>query len=342
MKLYPNKLKASLKQLLPIYVVSGDDPFLCQEACDQIRAAAKAQGHDEREVFQAERNFDWGEFYQASNSLSLFAQKRVIELRLSSAKPSDQGIKTLLEYCAQPAQDTLLLISLPRLDSSALKSKWVKALLESSDCGFMQIYPVDAKELPQWIMQRLAEQGLSAEAQAVDLIVTRVEGNLLAAVQEIEKLKLLSDKTHLDLATVQTCIADSARYDVFTLVDAALNGEAQRSLKILSGLRGEGMDTPIILWAIARDIRQLAQLSVQYSQGIPSDKLLSKIWPQTRRPLFSKALSRHSAEQWQQMLSLAQRIDEQGKGQAVGDPWISLTNLLLEVCAQPLFRHAPH
>ncbi|MFT0213432.1 DNA polymerase III subunit delta [Pseudomonas sp. F1_0610] len=342
MKLYPNKLKSSLKQLLPIYVVSGDDPFLCQEACDLIRATAKQQGHDEREIFYADRNFDWGQFYQASASLSLFAQKKVIELRLSSSKLTDQGVKTLIEYAQQPAPDTLLLISLPKLDGSTLKSKWAKALLDSPDCGFMQIYPVDSKELPQWIMQRLTEQGLSADAQAIDLIVTRVEGNLLAAVQEIEKLKLLSNKSHLDIDTVQACIADSARYDVFTLVDAALNGEAQRSLKILAGLRAEGMDTPIILWALSRDIRQLAQLSNSYSQGIPTDKLLTKIWPQARKPLFAKALSRHSSEQWQRMLSLAQLIDEQGKGQAIGDPWISLNSLVLELCALPLFRHSTY
>lgn len=187
MKLAPAQLNKHLQgALAPVYVVSGDDPLLCQEAADAIRNAARQQGFDERQVFSADANFDWGTLLQAGASLSLFAQRRLLELRLPSGKPGDKGAAALMEYCANPAEDTLLLISLPKLDSSAQKTKWGKALIEGAHCQFIQIWPVDVHQLPQWINQRLQQAGLSAQRDAVDLIAARVEGNLLAAAQEIE------------------------------------------------------------------------------------------------------------------------------------------------------------
>ncbi|WP_286935773.1 DNA polymerase III subunit delta, partial [Pseudomonas sp. UBA6554] len=194
MKLAPAQLNKHLQgSLAPVYVVSGDDPLLCQEAADAIRNAARQQGFDERQVFSADANFDWGTLLQAGASLSLFAQRRLLELRLPSGKPGDKGAAALMEYCAKPAEDTLLLISLPKLDGSAQKTKWGKALIEGAHCQFIQIWPVDPQQLPQWINQRLSQAGLSAQRDAVDLIAARVEGNLLAAAQEIEKLKLLAE-----------------------------------------------------------------------------------------------------------------------------------------------------
>lgn len=190
MKLTPAQLPKHLQgNLAPVYVISGDDPLLCQEAGDAVRLAARQQGFDERQVFSADANFDWGTLLQAGASLSLFAQKRVLELRLPSGKPGDKGAAALIEYCARPADDTLLLVSLPKLDGSAQKTKWGKALIEGQQVQFVQIWPVDTQQLPQWINQRLAQAGLSAQRDAVELIAARVEGNLLAAAQEIEKLK---------------------------------------------------------------------------------------------------------------------------------------------------------
>ena len=176
---------------------------------------------------------------------------------------------------------------------------------------------------------------------AIDLIVARTEGNLLAAVQEIEKLKLLTNATHLDLATIQSSIADSARYDVFGLVDAALEGDTQRSLRMLAGLRSEGTEIPIILWAIARDIRQLGTLAQQLNQGTPLDRALSKVWPAARKPLFAKALKRLSGSHWQRLLKDAQLLDEQSKGQASGDAWVGMASLLLKMSGSrlPIFEH---
>ncbi len=314
MKLAPAQLNKHLQgALAPVYVVSGDDPLLCQEAADAIRNAARQQGFDERQVFSADASFDWGTLLQAGASLSLFAQRRLLELRLPSGKPGDKGAAALMEYCANPAEDTLLLVSL--------------------------IWPVDAHQLPQWINQRLQQAGLSAQRDAVDLIAARVEGNLLAAAQEIEKLKLLADGNQITVETVQAAVADSARFDVFGLVDAILNGEAAHALRMLEGLRGEGVEPPVILWALARELRQLAGLAQQFSQGVPLDKAFSQarppIWDK-RRPLVSKALQRLSAQRWAQLLQDAQRIDAQIKGQAEGSPWTGLARLSLLMAGQRL------
>ncbi|MDD2159221.1 MULTISPECIES: DNA polymerase III subunit delta [Pseudomonas] len=339
MKLNPAQLGKHLQGTLsPVYVISGDEPLLCQEAADAIRAATRQQGFSERQVFNADNNFDWGNLLQAGASLSLFAEKRLLELRIATGKPSDKGT-ALLEYLARPAEDTVLLISLPKLDGNAQKSKWGKALIDGQNVQFMQIWPVDAHQLPQWIRQRLAQSGLSASAEAVDMIAIRVEGNLLAAAQEIEKLKLLAEGTQIDVDTVQAAVADSARFDVFGLIDAALNGEAAHALRMLEGLRGEGVEPPVILWALAREIRLLATLAQQHAQGMPLDKAFSSARPPVwdkRRPLVSKALQRLSASRWAALLEDAQQIDAQIKGQAMGDPWSGLSLLTLSLCGQRL------
>ncbi len=342
MRIYPEKLNGQLKQaLLPIYLVSSDEPLLAQEASDVIRSACRQADYSERQVFHVERGFDWNIIREANASLSLFAEKRLLELRINSGKPGDQGSLVLQEYLARPAEDTILLINVPRLDASTLKTKWAKALMDSALCGFVQLPSISIEQLPNWINQRLAQQGLSADPEAIDLIVARTEGNLLAAVQEIEKLKLLSNSTHIDLETIQTSIADSARYDVFGLVDAALEGDTERSLRVLAGLRGEGVEIPIILWALARDIRQLSTIAQQLNQGTSMDRALSRVWPAARKPLFSKALKRLSGQQWQQLLKDAQLIDEQSKGQTAGDAWVGSASLLLKMSGSrlPIFQH---
>ena len=340
MKLNPAQLGKHLQgALAPVYVVSGDEPLLCQEACDAIRAATRQQGFSERQVFNVDASFDWGNLLQAGASMSLFADKRLLELRLPTGKPGDKGTAALLEYLGRPPEDTLLLISLPKLDGSAQKTKWAKALIDGAHSQFLQIWPIDAHQLPQWIRQRLAQAGLNASQEAVDMIAVRVEGNLLAAAQEIEKLKLLAEDGQVDAGTVQAAVADSARFDVFGLIDAALNGEAAHAQRMLEGLRGEGVEPPVILWALARETRLLATIAQQHGQGMPLEKAFSSARPPVwdkRRPLVSKALQRHSAKRWAQLLLDAQRIDAQIKGQAPGDPWSALSLLTLSICGQRL------
>ncbi|WP_040261593.1 DNA polymerase III subunit delta [Pseudomonas massiliensis] len=338
MKLPPAQLGKHLQgPLAPIYLVSGDEPLLCQEAADAIRAAARRQGFDERQVFNADNNFDWGTLLQAGASLSLFAEKRLLELRLPGGKPGDKGAAALLEYCNRPAEDTLLLVSLPKLDGSTQKSKWASALINAPHAQFIQVWPVDPAQLPQWIAQRLAQAGLNAQPDAVEFIAARVEGNLLAAAQEVEKLKLLAEGGQVTLETVQGAVADSARFDVFGLVDAILLGEASHGLRILEGLRGEGVEPPVILWALARELRTLASAAQAFSQGMPLDRVFSQMKPPVwdkRRPLVSKAMQRCSAARWNQLLQDAQHLDAQIKGQAPGSVWAGLSRLVLLMAGQ--------
>src|SRR5690606_34729471 len=217
-KLRPEQLGAALaKQLAPIYLVSGDEPLLIQESCDQIRAAARKNGFSERELYHVETSFDWNQLLSAANSLSLFAEKKIIELRMPSGKPGDKGGKILQEYAESPAPDNLLLIITEKLDGAVQKSKWFKAV--ESFGQHIQVWPVTAAQLPRWIGLRLQSAGLRADSDAIDLLVSRIEGNLLAAVQEIEKLKLLADNNHINYELMASVVADSARYDVFGLAD---------------------------------------------------------------------------------------------------------------------------
>lgn len=338
MKLSPAQLGKHLQgPLASIYLVSGDEPLLCQEATDAIRAAARKQGFDERQVFNADASFDWGSLLQAGASLSLFAEKRLLELRLPGGKPGDKGAAALLEYSARPAEDTLLLISLPKLDGSTQKSKWASALINAAHAQFIQVWPVDANQLPQWISQRLAQAGLSAHPDAVELIAARVEGNLLAAAQEVEKLKLLAEGNQITLETVQAAVADSARFDVFGLVDAILAGDATHALRILEGLRGEGVEAPVILWALARELRTLGGVAQLSGQGVPLDKAFSQMKPPVwdkRRALVGKAMQRYPAARWNLLLQDAQGLDAQIKGQAPGSVWTGLSRLVLLMAGQ--------
>lgn len=335
MKLNAAQLSRQLKDdLAPVYVVSGDEPLLVGETADQVRAACRRNGSEERLVFHVDRAFDWGQLHDTSHSLSLFAQKRLVELRVPGGKPGDEGAKALIAWLDSPPPDTTLLISLPKLDGSTQRTKWAKALTEHANSRFIQIWPVDAQQLPGWMRERLAAVGITPSADALDLLSTRVEGNLLAAAQEIQKLKLHCDAGHLDLATVQQVVADSARFDVFSLVDAMLQGQAEQALRILHGLRGEGVEAPVVLWALAREIRSLASMAHDLKRQIPLERVFASqrppVWDK-RKPVLAQALQRHPASAWDGWLQAAQRIDEQIKGQQPGSPWDGLSAMVLAV-----------
>lgn len=331
MKTAQNQLQRQLEQpLAPVWIVSGDEPLLCAEASDSIRAACRKAGCEEREVYDVDQHFDWGRLHSAGHSLSLFASQRLIELRIPSGKPGDQGNRALLEWLELPPQDTYLLINLPKLDASTQKTKWAKSLIEHQCSRFVQIWPVDASQLPEWIRNRLGSAGLQASPEVIELLVNRVEGNLLAAAQEIEKLRLFSTSNVLELEAVTQQVADSARFDVFNLIDALLQGQPAHALRILQGLRSEGVAAPVVLWALGRELRSLAAMAHELSRGIPQERVFSSqrppIWDK-RKPLLAKALARHPAEYWENWLQLAQQADEQIKGQQPGDAWDSMTLL---------------
>jgi len=327
MRLRAEDLRTHLgKNLLPIYLVTGDEPLQVNEAVDAIRAAARAQGFSEREVLDVESGFDWSSLAAASDSLSLFAERKLIELRLPSAKPGDAGSKALAAYAAQPPQDNLLLIRCGKLEKQQQSSKWFKAL--DSAGAILQVWPVEPRQLPRWISQRLQAHGLKPSPEAAQLLAERVEGNMLAAAQEVEKLALLYGEGELDAEAVRAAVADSARYDVFELADAALGGDALRCARVLEGLRGEGEQPVLILWALVREIRTLALIAAEQARGVPLESLLQqyRVWDK-RKPLYQSALQRHNLRRWRVLLRRAARLDRVAKGAEPGNPWDELLQL---------------
>ncbi|MCB1845531.1 MAG: DNA polymerase III subunit delta, partial [Halioglobus sp.] len=236
MKIPANQLKPRLqKSLLPCYLVTGDEPLLVLEALDSIRASARERGFTTRDLFVATTGFDWNQLSAAGGNLSLFADKRIIELRLPTGKPGRDGSAAIADLTGNLDDDLLLVVSGPKLDKNSGSAKWVKALTAAG--AHVEVWPVNRGELPAWINARMKAAGLLPDRDAVRLIADRVEGNLLAAQQEVEKLRLLLGEGQVTLDQVQRAVADSSRYDVYKLVDAAVSGDVQRAIRILGGVR---------------------------------------------------------------------------------------------------------
>ncbi|WP_439134365.1 DNA polymerase III subunit delta [Pseudomaricurvus sp.] len=330
-KLRPDQLNGALrKQLAPVYLISGDEPLLVQESCDLIRQAARKAGFTERELHHAEASFDWDELLTSANSLSLFADRKILELRIDNGKPGDKGGKALTRYCENPPEDTLLLIVMPKLDGSSQRSKWFKAV--DKVATFVQIWPIAPPQLPRWIDQRIQLAGMTASHDAIEMLAARIEGNLLAAAQEIEKLKLLAVDGQVTAEMIAGSVADSARYDVFNLIDKALHGDARSAVRTLQGLKGEGTDATVILWALAREIRTLSQIAHAMQQGQPLDRAAKSagVWDK-RKALVANALRRLKLTQLQMLLRKANGIDKAIKGLRRADAWDELMDLTLNL-----------
>lgn len=325
-----DQLAGQLQQrLAPVYFVHGDETLLVNECADAIRAAARAQGYSDREVFTVEAGFDWNAFLAAGDSLSLFAERRILELRLPGGKPGKEGTQILRDYAECPAEDTLLLITSAKLEAAARRSKWVLALEQTGVS--IPVWPVEIDRLPAWIEQRMRAHGMRAGRQALELIADRVEGNLLAAAQEIEKLYLLHGAGELTVDTVDELVADSARYDVFGLVDAALASDVAHVQRSLAGLRGEGVDPVLVLWALTREVRTLALMARQLQGGSLSQVLASnRVWDK-RKPLVTAVLQRIRGRQWWQLLQRCAHLDRVIKGRAAGSAWDELLQLALSL-----------
>jgi DNA polymerase-3 subunit delta len=338
MKIRPEQLKSHLlKELLPVYVVSGDEPLLAQESADAVRHEARKQGFSGRKVFHGDGNFDWGNLHNEANALSLFAEKKIIEVKIANGKPGDKGSKALCELCANPNPDNLLLIILPKLERGAQNSKWMKTL--ESLGAHIQVWPITGDQLPRWIKQRLLQSDINANQEAAEILAERVEGNLLAAVQEIEKLKLLATDGNVDAIKMSSVVADSARYNIFEFVDKILIGDAQSAARSLRGLHSEGTDAIPLLWAITRELRILVKASEQVSNGEQRDWALKNVgvW-EKRLPLFRKALQRCSAAHLRMLLYQAGAIDRGIKGMRKADVWDEITTLVLSFAGSQTLR----
>jgi len=336
MRLNLHQLPAHLKQpLLPVYLVAGDEPLQRGEALDLLRASAREQGHSEREVLEHDAHFSWDRLAAQADSLSLFGDKRIIELRLNSAKIGAEGSKALVAYADRPPEDTVLLILSPKLDRGQLASKWVKTLEQKG--AVLTVWPLERNQLPNWLEQRMRSRGLQPEPGVAAWLAERVEGNLLAAAQEVEKLLLLQEPGPLSLEQITAAAADSARYSVFDLADSALAGNAARCLRVLHVLRGEGTPEPLALWALAKEVRLLAGVSSEVKGGRPPAQAIAarrEIW-NNRRPLYGKAVKRLPPAGWHRLLRTCAAADRAIKGEAKADPWLLFEDIVLGICGVP-------
>jgi len=339
MELKPEQLAARGNEpLLPIYLIAGPELLRVLEAADAVRAQARAQGIDEREVFDADgRDFDWAQLQASFNAPSLFSARRLIEVRLPGGKPGKDGAEVISGFCANPPPDVVLLITAGEW-SKAHHGKWVDAV---SRVGAMAVaWAIKPHELPGWIESRLRAKGVRADRDAVQRLAERVEGNLLAAAQEIDKLALLGGEGALDGVAMESLVADAARYDVFRLTDAMLAGQGPQVARMLAGLRAEGDAVAALMPIVVKELLRTAALArVQAAGGNLAAEMKSQgIWESKQAP-FKRALQRHaSATRWERFVAEAGRVDRIAKGRADGDAWVALERLLLAVAEAKAVR----
>ena len=319
----PRHLASGLK---PLYVVFGDALLLIIEAADSIRTAARAAGYTERETFIAEQHFKWDELRNSAQSLSLFATRKIIDLRIPSGKPGVEGGQALQDYCTSLNPDVLTLISLPRLDWSAQKSQWFSALQQHGVVISADDIPRGA--LPRWIAGRLKRQDQNTDDTTLEFLADRCEGNLLAAFQEIQKLALLYPAGQLTFEQVKDAVMDVARYDIFKLSEAMLSGNSARFAHILDGLRAEGTATTLVLWAVSEDIRILGKaLQAMQRGGNPGNALRDMRVRKDKQALIEIAARRLKFPQIERAMLQAARLDKIIKGLRQGDVWDELLQL---------------
>ncbi|HTH95710.1 MAG TPA: DNA polymerase III subunit delta [Rhodocyclaceae bacterium] len=330
MQLRADQLQQHLTQpLAGLYVLHGDE-LLTIEAADAIRAAARKQGYDERDVLVVTANFKWDELALASGNLSLFGGNKLIDLRIPSGKPGRDGSEALQKHAENLSSGVVTLITLPELDWQAKKAAWLITLGEAG--VMMELNSPTLTQLPDWIAQRLGRQKQRAPREALDFIATRVEGNLLAAHQEIQKLGLLYPEGELTLAQVEEAVLSVARYDVEDLRGAVLSGDAERCARLLEGLHAEDAAPPLVLWALAAEARIIAGAKSAVERGLSLDTALSnqRVFG-ARQGIYRKAVDRISAAGARNALLHAARIDRMIKGLAQGDLWDEFLQLALRL-----------
>lgn len=327
-------------KLAPLYTVSGDEPLLVTEAVDALRSAAREAGYTERTSLVMDARSDWSAVTAATQSVSLFGDRRLLEIKIPTGKPGKTGGDTLVRMAEQarqqPDPDTVTVIALPRLDKATRESKWALALAQA---GVMADIPtIERPQLPAWIGARLARQNQRADPATLQWMADKVEGNLLAAHQEIQKLGLLYPEGELDPADVERAVLNVARYDVFGLRDAMLAGDSARTLRMLEGLRAEGEALPLVLWAVGEEIRLLARLAEirQQGQDVGAAMRRLRIFGAHER-LANQALARVPARAWPAAVQHAHDVDRLIKGLhpagRLDDPWEEMARLALRVAA---------
>ncbi|MFC3129293.1 DNA polymerase III subunit delta [Coralloluteibacterium stylophorae] len=321
--------------LRPVYLVAGSEPLRVMEAADAVRAKARAEGYAEREVFETDARFDWGQIEAGFSALSLFAQRRLFDVRLPSGRPGKEGADLIARYCADPAPDTVLLLTGGDWSKSHA-GKWVDAVARTGH--YVPVWPLKPHELPDWLARRLRSRGVQADSAALARLVERVEGNLLAAAQEVDKLALLAEGRRLDVETMESLVADSARFDVFRLVESALSGDGPRALRMLRALRAEGEAVPALMGWIVGELQRMAGFARTAARGgnLAAEFKAARVW-ESRQATYRRALARHPAPVWERLVVECGRVDRIAKGREQGDAWLALERLLA-AAAEPRAR----
>ncbi len=337
MQLRTEQLAAHLERarLGHCYVVSGDESLLALEAQDAIRAAARAQGYAERQVLHADAHMDWSELDQAASSLSLFCARQLLEIRLPSGKPGKAGAQALQAHARRKQADVLTILSLPRLDWSTRKADWVAAL--QAEAIWIDVAPVARDRLPDWIAARLARQRQHTSREGLEFLADRVEGNLLAAHQEIGKLHLLYGDGELAVEQIRQAVFDVARFDIATLPAAMLAGDKNRVARLLAGLRAEGEPLPLLLWVLSEELRGLLRLKHAVDDGRPLASALRTVRLNATASQLERALPRLDAGRLGELLARCALLDRLVKGLGVAelddDPWLELAEVALGLYA---------
>jgi DNA polymerase III subunit delta len=339
MQLNADQLPQHLKRgLAPVYFICGDDPLTALECADAIRVRAQTGGFDERKVHTVESGFDWDAFYADTRAGSLFASRRLIELRIPTGKPGEQGAGVLVELSTDPSPGILLLVVTGRLDKQARAAKWVTALERAGVS--VTVYPIESRQLPAWIDRRMRARGLTPSPGVTDMLAHYTEGNSLACAQEIDKLAL-NGAHEVSVDDIEGNLGDNARFTVYALTDAALAGDTVATLRILKRLQGEGEAPALISWALVREVREFARMAQAIDSGRAQADVLDdfRVWAR-RKPIAQKALARHRLDAWHDLLCAAERLDRIVKGRTPADVWLELESLALAIggCRTPAYE----
>ena len=333
MRLVPETLARALGQgLAPAWLVAGDEPLLVGEAADAIRARARSEGYSGRDVLFVERGFDWGRFSGELSARSLFDERRILELRLPQPKPGIEGSRALVAALERPAPEVLLLLVTDRIEWADRSSAWVKAFEAHGAC--VDAEQLGPEQLPGWVEARMRRLGLEPEPDAVQLLADRCEGNLVAAHQQIERLRLLAGPGPVSLAAVADAVSDSARFNVFQLSEALLAGDAVRVVRMLDGLEAEGEEPTLVLWCLAEELRSLLQWSPNPKPG--ARRLFRG--GRRRKELLRSAAQRVPRARSLELLSAAARVDGLIKGPRKGEAWGELARIACELCIATHFK----
>ena len=317
----------------PVYLVGGDELLIVQECVDLIRKKAREQGFSERVVLFAERGFNWLELSYASESQSLFAEGKIIELRMPTGKPGREGSQAIIDYLGGDNDSNVLLVTCNKMDKSISSTKWVQAIDKQG--VFVHIWPVKPAQLPGWIRQRMQALDLAPDNDAVLMLAERLEGNLLAANQEIQKLKLLKGSGSVSVDDVRECVADSARFDVFRLIECSYLGQLAQALRIVTGLKAAGAEIPMLVGALVWEMGSFEQVRALTANGMPPEVAFrqTRIWQNRQKPMRA-ALDRLADDDVHRCLVLLAKLDRQSKGAEGGDPWITLDDLVSSLAGQ--------